>query len=423
MSWIDLINICFAVAGLTTSILGLILSSGMHAVDKWFKKAFVVLFSFLTVYVLSNLISELSLIFFGENYKLLTQLAIFTESLFSSLLVPILTMIMLKDCGEEPRRSPLMIPMSVIWGIYFLILIYTQFTSDIYYITPDNVYHRGPWYPVLLIPIVLMIVVSMIALIRRRNKLSHSGIKAFFAFLLLPLVAVIIQMFAYGILLSVVATMIGALLLFTSIMHEQQQQSIKLREEITQRRIETMTLQMRPHFIYNTLMSIYYLCEQDTEQAQKTILDFSTYLQKNFSAFVSEDTIPFHEELKHTKAYLAVEQVRFDEKLSVEFDTPHTMFRLPPLTLQPIVENAVKYGVDPELAPLQIRIRTAELPNGSEIVVEDTGPGYAPVKDDEPHIALDNIRDRLALMCGGTLEISAREGGGTVVRIVIPTTK
>ena len=104
----------------------------------------------------------------------------------------------------------------------------------------------------------------------------------------------------------------------------------------------------------------------------------------------------------------------------VEFDTPHTTFHLPPLTLQPIVENAVKHGVSPELDPLCIHVRTNKLPDGSEIIVEDSGPGFKPGDDNDPHIALANIRERLALMCGGTLEISEREGGGTVARIVLP---
>ena len=115
-----------------------------------------------------------------------------------------------------------------------------------------------------------------------------------------------------------------------------------------------------------------------------------------------------------------MEQTQFEGMLFVEYDTSHTLFRLPPLTLQPIVENAVKHGVDPELEPLHITIRTRATGRGSEITVEDTGPGFAPTDDDEPNYALKNIRERLKTMCGGTLEIEEREAGGTRVTIFIP---
>lgn len=86
---------------------------------------------------------------------------------------------------------------------------------------------------------------------------------------------------------------------------------------------------MRPHFIYNTMMSIYYLCTQDSKKAQQVTLDFTAYLRRNFTAIASEDTVPFSDELEHTRAYLAVEQVQFVDSLLVEYDTLHTEFRLP----------------------------------------------------------------------------------------------
>ena len=180
-----------------------------------------------------------------------------------------------------------------------------------------------------------------------------------------------------------------------------------------------MVLQMRPHFIYNTMTSIYYLCKQDSDKAQQVILDFTSYLRSNFTAVAREDTVAFSEEMEHTRAYLAVEQVRFEGRLFVEFDTPYTSFRIPPLTLQPIVENAVKHGVDPDMDPLHITVRTRKSSHGNEIIVEDNGPGFGPSDNADPHIALNNIRERLKIMCNGSLHISAREGGGTVVTIVV----
>ena len=160
-------------------------------------------------------------------------------------------------------------------------------------------------------------------------------------------------------------------------------------EEMVRQRTQVAILQMRPHFIHNTLMSIYYLCARDPQKAQQVILNFTRYLQSNFTAIAREGTIPFTEELEHTRAYLAVEQARYQGQLFVEFDTPNTFFRVPALTLQPIVENAVKHGVDPDLGPLYVTVTTQDTDRGVRITVEDTGPGYAPSDKDAPQFLLD----------------------------------
>ena len=93
---------------------------------------------------------------------------------------------------------------------------------------------------------------------------------------------------------------------------------------------------------------------------------------------------------------------------------------MPPLTLQPIVENAVKHGRDPYAGSFRISIKTWKTDSGSVIVVADNGKGFAPADDSEPHIALKNIQQRLEIMCGGSLTITPNDGGGTVVTVIIP---
>ena len=129
------------------------------------------------------------------------------------------------------------------------------------------------------------------------------------------------------------------------------------------------------------------------------------------------EPIPFTQELQHTQAYLAVEQARYPDLILLEYDTPHKTFTLPALTLQPLVENAVKHGLDPDRGALHILIRTRALDTGSELTVEDDGSGFSITVDAETHVALDNVRSRLA-MNGGTLSIAPRAAGGTVVTVV-----
>lgn len=196
-------------------------------------------------------------------------------------------------------------------------------------------------------------------------------------------------------------------------------------EELYETRIRTMIQQIRPHFIYNTLSSIYVLCKNHSPRTLQVLEDFMDYLQANFTAVAADKPIPFADELKHTKAYLAVESARRDELLNVTYDTPHTDFWLPALTLQPIVENAVKHGSGNERFRLEVLIRTAKTADGSEITVEDNGPGFAAAPDaqsdaKETHVGLANVRERLELMCGGSLSIDSGSEGGTAVTIRIP---
>ena len=117
---------------------------------------------------------------------------------------------------------------------------------------------------------------------------------------------------------------------------------------------------------------------------------------------------------------MAVEQARLDEALVVEIDCPHTTFRLPPLTLQPLVENAVKHGADPELPPLLVRVTTHKEAGYSVITVEDSGPGFdSTALTDSSSSALSNVRNRLTVR-GATLDIRPRATGGTVAVIRIP---
>ena len=195
----------------------------------------------------------------------------------------------------------------------------------------------------------------------------------------------------------------------------------KQEQEIRDTRVQAMISQIRPHFIYNTLTSVYVLCREDPELAMQVIQDFTTYLQHNFSAISATDPISFTDELSHTKAYVAVESLRYGDKLSVEYELDHTAFRLPPLTLQPLVENAIKHCLGKGIGPEHIVIRTWTENGNAMISVEDDGPGFDPKNtDSEIHVGLKNVEERLELMCGGTLEVRSSIGKGTLVTISIP---
>jgi sensor histidine kinase YesM len=192
-----------------------------------------------------------------------------------------------------------------------------------------------------------------------------------------------------------------------------------------EQRIQIMMTQIQPHFLYNALTVIQELCRSDPAQAEAATVQFANYLRGNMGALQTSTPIPLGQELEHTRQYLALEQMRFEDKLTVRYDIQCESFALPILTLQPIVENAVRHGVrgNPD-GRGEVVIATREFPDRYEITVSDNGPGFDPkAKESDQghsHVGLENVRQRLGQMCGGDLTIESAPGEGTRVTIALP---
>ncbi len=410
--------VCGAVIALSAMVLWI--SVIIPSTSQWNKRFFVILFAVFVLYMISALVD---LVVYDEpNLAWAEKIAVYFEYLFLSIPMPMFTAYLLRTCGEDWQKSSIFRTVVVLWGIYFILLATAQFTTIFYYITADNQFVQGSWHSLMVAPAFAVMFINLASVIKKRDKLPKKYYVAFLIHLIPLQVTLFINSFIYEFLATVVlSACVSILSLFVIILYDQIEQYVEQQREIAHQRASIMVLQMRPHFIYNAMMSIYYLCAKDAKKAQQVTLDFTTYLRKNFTAIASEDTVPFSDELEHTRAYLAVEQVQFEDSLFIEYDIYHKEFRLPPLTLQPIVENSIKHGMDPEYSPLHITIRTRETSSGSEIIVEDNGPGFDFKSDDsKPHIALKNIRQRLEIMCGGKMTIQTRAGGGTIVTVIIP---
>ena len=390
--------------------------------DQWSKRFFIIFFLILVLYS-SFGIADMIITYNHPDMISALKIIYYIETLLGMFLMPMMTAYLLHCCGINHQNSRLFRAVTVIWVICFIILNISQFTTLIYYITPGNQFQRGPLYPLMIILMGSIMILNLAGALHMRNRLSK---RYFYAFLIsfLPLtIALFVHLFVSVFSFLSFGIAICAFAMFTLILSDQIEQNLRQQREIANQRASIMVLQMRPHFIHNTMTSIYYLCGQDPQKAQQVTLDFNTYLRKNFNAIVSEHPVPFSEELEHTRAYLAVEQAQFEDLLFVDFDTPHTAFRIPPLTLQPIVENSVKHGMDPDSKPLHIFIRTRETDSDSVVIVEDNGSGFDSVDDSEPHLALTNIQQRLEMMCGGKLEVTPSGEGGTTVKVMIPSDK
>ena len=417
IEWTALINFAMGIAGLVLASLGLLLSIASRSLERVTRRIFIV--NFALMLICTAAITADYYAFFFRHAALIKPL-IFVESLTSSLLMLTLTVHLLTLSGESVRKSPLFAANVALWTVYLALLVYTQFSDVIYSVSADGVYSRGPLYPLLLIPPAAIMVLNAVGLARRWRKLSVRQRRALLVYIAVPLAAIIVQMFFYGLLLVTFGAIIGAYVMFVFIMTEQNEIALRQARENAEQEFRLKVLQMRPHFIYNAMTSIYYMVDSDPQAAKDAIRDFTKYLHQNFSAVVSAENVPFEEELAHTRAYLAIEKARFGDRLDVAYDTPHTIFHLPPLTLEPLVENAVKHGMDPEQDTLRILIRTRAAEGGTEITVINDGTAFDPASADGDGVGLKSVSDRLAMMCGGSLRLTPRDGGGAVVTMWIP---
>lgn len=197
-----------------------------------------------------------------------------------------------------------------------------------------------------------------------------------------------------------------------------------LENELIQSRISVMLSQIQPHFLYNSLNTIRYLCTEDPEQAEQAVIDFASFLRGNVDSLSSTGLITFEKELEHVKHYLSLEKIRFGNRVNVVYDIENCDFMIPPLTIQPIVENAVRYGVTKKEEGGIVTIKTSETEDEYIITVSDNGVGFnvdnIKTKDDKrTHVGIENVRKRLITQCNGSLDIQSIPNEGTTITLKV----
>lgn len=214
--------------------------------------------------------------------------------------------------------------------------------------------------------------------------------------------------------------------------------------------LELMMGQIQPHFIFNTLSSIRTLVKVDPDTAYNMIYDFSNYLRANVDNVTNLAGISFASEVEHIKSYVNIERVRFGDRLNVEYDIKVSEFTVPPLSIQPLVENAIKHGVVKKIGGGTVWLRSYAEGNYNVVEVEDNGVGFTPERleeitrsmteaddfnymetDAQPNLTgngsenhkssgMRNIYLRLREMANAEFELYSQEGQGTKVRVLFP---
>ena len=204
---------------------------------------------------------------------------------------------------------------------------------------------------------------------------------------------------------------------------DRMKEAARIEYELLQSRMSVMLSQIQPHFLFNSLNDIRFLYRESPERAEQAMISFTRYLRGNMDSLNQIGLIPFEQELNHVQNYVAIEKMRFGNKLTVIFELGCREFLIPVLTIQPLVENAIRHGINKKQGEGTVIVRTFEDAHNYFVEICDDGPGFDPSfsnNDGRTHNGINNVHMRLQSMCGGSLDVKSRIGGGTTSLARIP---
>ena len=356
------------------------------------------------------------------NYWMV-RIANFLVFSFGYLLLTAFTNYLTNYIGQKTNVSyaPLR-AVQVMCVVAVLFVVISQFNHLFYSFDGNNLYHRESYFWVSQIWGIVGLCINAGLLIRYRKSMERIELIAFSSYIILPVAAMCIQIFVYGIALLNLATTISILIIFLFIQEEQARRIRQREAELADAKVSIMLSQIQPHFLCNSLAAIKQLCDIEPEQAKEAVVEFSNYLRGNLDALTAKGGIPFEREMIQVKSYLSLEQKRFGDILKVVYDLRAQSFLIPPLTVQPIVENAVRHGITKKEDGGTVTISTCETQESFVITVSDDGAGFrVPDRDDGgSHLGLENVTKRVKDICGGEVVVNSLRNQGTTVTITIP---
>ena len=346
------------------------------------------------------------------------------ESIVGYSVRPVIIVLFCKLVKPNGRNTVAWILVAVNAAIYLT----ATFSQLPFYIDETNHFHGGFWYfgkTVFVVSFLLLFYLIYCTVSEYRRKKTWIWIPI--ANILMIIIAALMDISPlyrdYPVSYATIAIVCCSLFYFIWLHLE----FVKAHESalMAEQRIELMMSQIQPHFLYNSLSSISELCETDPKKAQQLTDDFAEYLRYNFTALNSEKLISFEKQLEQTEIYLKIEKTRFGERVNAVYEVEARDFEIPTLTVQPLVENAVRHGICKRSKGGTVTIRSYETDKEYVIEIADDGVGFDTESintDGETHVGIENVRSRLAYF-GDTLEIKSELKVGTTATIRVPKKK
>ena len=423
---INLWNLAVDVAELLICVMSIVQIVTVGKLDRTARHYFLWFYICTIFFVGGNLAGQLLYAKTGWIFRVGMYAANYCEFLFSAALAYIGARYLLALADPDRKLRLPRILTTLFFGLHIVLLNVSQFTDLLYRIDSHNRYFREEHFYLALIGPILILLCCLVLMVVLRSRFTRRERIAFCFYLLVPLAAVVAQPFInYYVIIQ--AMLIALLTMYVFILSDQTERYYRQEREAEQLKINLMMSQIQPHFLYNSLGTIQALCRSDPKLAERAVGDFAQFLRHNMRSIESDQPILFRQELNHTQNYLALQKLRFGDDLNIVYDLECENFSLPTLTLQPLVENAVSHGIrQTESGRGTVTIRTREMEDHYELSVIDDGVGFDPTArtytGKGAHIALTNIRSRLARVIGGSLRIISAPGMGTTATILIPKT-
>ena len=311
----------------------------------------------------------------------------------------------------------------VLAGLNAAIYLTAVFSSVSFWIDQGNYYHGGPLAPACLITSVILLINLLVQTYRSRRTSGKWDVWIPI-FVIVMIVASIwldysIKEGQQPISFLTIAIMVGSVFYYIWL----HLQFVREHENdlMAAQRIQIMMTQIQPHFLFNALNTIRTLYAKDPPLADRTLEDFSSYLRQNLESLSQTDLVPVVKELEHTRLYAEIEALRFPN-VRVEYRIEDESFTIPALTIQPLVENAIRHGVRSRKDGL-VTVSTVRESDAHRITVQDNGVGFEPEKTasgEGTHVGIRNVKDRVEQMCGGSMLLQSELGKGTSVTLLIP---
>ena len=340
--------------------------------------------------------------------------------IFNNVEVFLLFLYMLSYVSIREKAKKALSIINAVFFSAFVILDLVNIFTGIFFTAVDGTYLRSKFmilaqgYEFILFAIVLFVTAFNEYLVAR-EKIS------FALYCILPLVAIVIQTIFKGYAIGYLSIIIAIEILFFFLNVKKNIQLLEEQEKTKDAQIRVMMSQIQPHFIYNSLSSISTLIPLEPLKAQKALDSFTEYLRHNISSLTETNLIPFEAELRHIETYLALEKLRFKDRIQVQYEIKTKNFNVPPLSIQPLVENAVKHGILKKVEGGFIMIKAYETYDSYVVEIRDDGVGFDLSKVDfteNEHFGINNIKTRLKNLRCGLLEIKSSPGKGAKATIV-----
>lgn len=314
------------------------------------------------------------------------------------------------------------IPISFIgWAVWVLSIFNGMFGS-----VEGGEWIRAPLYFAGTIFGALVIIIDFILILSKRRDLSKGAFILFLSFVCIPAISALARTFGLQVLMPGFTIAIMLIYVFIDLTAAQERRRLETENTLAQTAI--LIGQIQPHFMYNAITAIRYLCIKDPYAARDALGDFAQFLRDNLEGLGNTKPVPIKREIEHVKAYVELEKLRFEDRIEVEYEISDEEIMLPAITLQPLVENAIKHGITKKVSGGKVIVSAWRSNSESIITIVDDGVGFdtslmgqSVVKEGKrKSVGIENIRKRLEIICGGSMEIYSTPGEGTRVVVKLP---